>query len=60
MIFIKCILTRTNVFNKEGWEYILKEHDGRLPIKIKALPEGTVIPYKNCFLQWKIQIQNVY
>ena len=37
----------TNVFNKEGWQYILKEHGGRLPVRIKALPEGTVLPYKN-------------
>lgn len=31
-------------FNTEGWEYILKEHNGYLPIIIKALPEGTTIP----------------
>ena len=37
-------------FNREGWEYILNHHNGKLPIKIKALPEGTVLPYKNaCF-----------
>lgn len=29
-------------FNREGWEYILKEHDGYLPVEIQALPEGTV------------------
>ena len=38
----------TNVFNKSGWEYVLEKYDGCLPVKIKALPEGTVIPYKNC------------
>ena len=38
------------LFNREGWEYILHQHGGKLPIKIKALPEGTVLPYKNaCF-----------
>jgi nicotinamide phosphoribosyltransferase len=37
----------TNVFNKKGWEYILKEHSGLLPVRIKALPEGTCLPYKN-------------
>jgi nicotinamide phosphoribosyltransferase len=31
-------------FNKEGWEYILNEHDGYLPVRIEALPEGTVVP----------------
>ena len=34
-------------FNREGWEYILKEHGGKLPVIIKAVPEGTVIPTKN-------------
>lgn len=34
-------------FNREGWEYILKEHGGRLPLKIRAVPEGTVVPTRN-------------
>ena len=34
-------------FNEEGWEYILKEHGGKLPVSIKAVPEGTVVPIKN-------------
>jgi nicotinamide phosphoribosyltransferase len=29
-------------FNKEGWLYILERHKGFLPLKIKALLEGTV------------------
>ena len=28
------------VFNREGWEYIVKEHSGYLPLSIKAVPEG--------------------
>ena len=35
-------------FNREGWEYILEHHDGRLPIRIRALPEGTIIGTRNC------------
>lgn len=31
-------------FNRERWEYILKQHQGKLPLKIKAIPEGTVVP----------------
>ncbi len=31
-------------FNKEGWQIILDEYDGYLPIEIKALPEGTHVP----------------
>lgn len=34
-------------FYREGWEYVLKEHGGYIPLKIKAVPEGTVLPYKN-------------
>ena len=34
-------------FNREGWEYIVREHGGRLPVEIKAVPEGTVVPVKN-------------
>lgn len=34
-------------FNREGWEYILEKHNGYLPLRIKAAPEGTVIPTRN-------------
>eukprot|EP00325_Prymnesiales_sp_UTEX-LB-985_P022999 CAMPEP_0174719746 /NCGR_PEP_ID=MMETSP1094-20130205/31868_1 /TAXON_ID=156173 /ORGANISM="Chrysochromulina brevifilum, Strain UTEX LB 985" /LENGTH=479 /DNA_ID=CAMNT_0015920105 /DNA_START=54 /DNA_END=1493 /DNA_ORIENTATION=- len=35
-------------FNEEGWRHILEAHGGMLPISIKAVPEGTVVPVKNC------------
>ena len=35
------------MFNKEGWEHILEEHGGCLPVTIKAVPEGTNVPNKN-------------
>ena len=34
-------------FNYEGWKYIVEHHQGWLPIKISAVPDGTVIPTKN-------------
>jgi len=34
-------------FNRAGWEYILRTHGGKLPVVIKAVPEGTVVPIKN-------------
>ena len=34
-------------FNRSGWEYILRVHNGFLPVVIKAVPEGTVVPVKN-------------
>ena len=35
------------LFNYEGWKHILDKHCGQLPLRIKAVPEGSVIPYKN-------------
>jgi len=37
-------------FNLEGWTHILNEHDGRLPILIKAVPEGLPIPTNNVLM----------
>lgn len=37
-------------FNREGWDYILREHKGRLPVQIKAVPEGSKIPYRNVLM----------
>jgi nicotinamide phosphoribosyltransferase len=34
-------------FNREGWEYIVKTYAGKLPVTIKAAPEGLVIPTRN-------------
>jgi nicotinamide phosphoribosyltransferase len=34
-------------FNRSGWEYILRVHKGFLPVVIRAVPEGTVVPVKN-------------
>lgn len=39
-----------HVFNREGWEYILNVHGGRLPIEIKAVAEGTVVGESNVLM----------
>jgi nicotinamide phosphoribosyltransferase len=31
-------------FNRAGWEMILRDHGGFLPIAISALPEGMIVP----------------
>ena len=31
-------------FNREGWQIILDEYDGFLPLEIRALPEGMIVP----------------
>ncbi|HEY5268338.1 MAG TPA: nicotinate phosphoribosyltransferase [Candidatus Saccharimonadales bacterium] len=34
-------------FNYEGWMYIAKELKGKLPVRIRAVPEGTIVPTHN-------------
>jgi nicotinamide phosphoribosyltransferase len=34
-------------FNREGWEYIVEQLGGRLPVRIRAVPEGSVVPVSN-------------
>ncbi|ALN87059.1 nicotinate phosphoribosyltransferase [Lysobacter capsici] len=31
-------------FNETGWRYIVDRHGGLMPIRIRAVPEGTVVP----------------
>lgn len=31
-------------FNREGWLHIVRQHGGRLPVRICAVPEGSVVP----------------
>ncbi|HEX4147690.1 MAG TPA: nicotinamide phosphoribosyltransferase domain-containing protein, partial [Pirellulales bacterium] len=31
------------LFNRDGWRHILAAHGGRLPVRIRAVPEGTVV-----------------
>lgn len=38
------------VFNYRGWEYIVEEHGGRLPVRIKAVDEGTPVPTGNVLM----------
>lgn len=33
-------------FNRSGWEHILSQHGGFLPIRIRAVAEGSVIPVR--------------
>lgn len=37
-------------FDLKGWTYIVDKHNGYLPIHIKAVPEGSVIPVKHVLL----------
>lgn len=35
------------LFHRTGWEHIVSAHGGRLPVEIRAAPEGTVVPVQN-------------
>ncbi len=35
------------LFNESGWRHILDKHDGHLPVRIKAVPEGTIVKTGN-------------
>lgn len=39
-----------NLFNKAGWEYIVNVHGGKLPVRIKAVKEGTLVPTHNVLM----------
>jgi nicotinamide phosphoribosyltransferase len=38
-------------FNREGWEIIVNEYGGKLPLEIQAVPEGTVMNTRNVQVQ---------
>ena len=37
-------------FNESGWTRLFNKFGGRLPVRIKAVPEGTVVPTRNVLL----------
>ncbi len=39
-----------DLFNYEGWMHIVNAHGGRLPVSIRAVPEGTVVPTRNVLM----------
>ena len=37
-------------FNRDGWLHIVTAHGGRLPLRIRAVPEGTVVPVNHALV----------
>ena len=37
-------------FNEEGWNHIVDKYDGFIPVLIKAVPEGTIVPTSNILM----------
>jgi nicotinamide phosphoribosyltransferase len=42
--------SEAGTFNREGWEYIERKYNGFLPVRIKAVPEGTKVPTSNVMM----------
>ncbi|PTQ94054.1 nicotinamide phosphoribosyltransferase [Mucilaginibacter yixingensis] len=49
-VFLKQVFGRDDVFDRSKFQYILDKYDGRLPVRIKAVPEGTVVPTSNVLM----------
>lgn len=39
-----------DLFNRKGWERILNVHGGKLPVEIKAVKEGSLVPVSNVLM----------
>lgn len=39
-----------DIVDREMWEYIIEKYNGHLPIRIKAVPEGTIVPKGNVLM----------
>ena len=44
------VFGRDDVFDKSKFQYIIDVHGGRLPVRIKAVKEGTIVGVKNVLL----------
>lgn len=38
------------LFNREGWLHILHDHHGRIPLRVRAVREGSVVPTHNVLM----------
>ncbi|MGI9254368.1 MAG: nicotinate phosphoribosyltransferase [Thermomicrobiales bacterium] len=41
---------RHDVFSPAAWRALLEQHGGRLPVRIRAVPEGTSVPVDNVLM----------
>ena len=54
------VFGREDVFDKSKFQYIIDVHGGRLPVLIKAVPEGTVVGVKNVLVTIENTDPNCY
>ncbi|QEC79453.1 nicotinate phosphoribosyltransferase [Mucilaginibacter ginsenosidivorax] len=48
--FLQQVFGRTDVFDKSKFQYILDKYNGKLPVRIKAVAEGTAVPTGNALM----------
>ncbi|HEY9261513.1 nicotinate phosphoribosyltransferase [Chitinophaga sp.] len=44
------VFGRKDIFDRSRFEYIINKYGGKLPIRIKAVAEGTVVPVRNVLM----------
>lgn len=44
------VFGRSGVFKRENFDYIVEQYGGKLPVRIKAVPEGTAVPVHNVLM----------
>lgn len=47
-------------FYENGWQHILDDHNGLMPVKIRAVPEGTVVPNHNVLMTVENECPHCY
>lgn len=48
--FFSAHFGNASIFNEPGWRHLLAKHGGRLPVRIKAVPEGLTVPNHNVLM----------
>jgi nicotinamide phosphoribosyltransferase len=43
-------------FNRQGWECLVNKYDGKFPVRIRAVPEGTVVPVSNVLFDIELTV----
>jgi nicotinamide phosphoribosyltransferase len=54
------VFGRDDVFDKSKFQYIIDVHGGKLPVRIKAVPEGAVVGVKNVLMTIENTDPNCY
>ncbi|HEU4554107.1 MAG TPA: nicotinate phosphoribosyltransferase [Chitinophaga sp.] len=49
-VMLEEVFGRADVFDRRRFEYIVHTYGGHLPVRIKAVPEGAVVPVQNVLM----------